>query len=395
MIVDKIVINNIKLLEEAYKNATNGEIKKDFGRRLPVLLDHISVVLNIRDVSLLEAMMLKKFSNSDIIEYTDTISEYKPNVKFKNMDTYINELDMLNTRIKNDTDVKVKPDSLIFPVYKVKKSLTLTFSGLSLLNIIGPIDNLPTCIFKAITDGNYDTFIITYFLREFYNFMDNQLQYIDLASDSTLHNKYLNAIEKKDKIILSQINTNFGSIDFFDQKNFGDSLSKIKSNRSTISDDNYNLYELDYLDSIFFTCNTSLYTFFEIFLNSPIGSVLEYTDFKIIFSNNTDFVTYKDIETYNRRLVNLYKLIHKERTSSQTNDTRIDKFNYMILSQNINYTLKIKFSDLDKFIKLMERYIEKEFVRTNYNYTYSYKEIKEIVEFIKKSSLAIYSNLKK
>ena len=67
----------------------------------------------------------------------------------------------------------------------------------------------------------------------------------------------------------------------------------------------------------------------------------------------------------------------------------------MILSQNINYTLKIKFSDLDKFIKLMERYIEKEFVRTNYNYIYSYKEIKEIVEFIKKSSLAIYSNLKK
>ena len=67
MIVDKIVINNIKLLEEAYKNATNGEIKKDFGRRLPVLLDHISVVLNIRDVSLLEAMMLKKFSNSYII----------------------------------------------------------------------------------------------------------------------------------------------------------------------------------------------------------------------------------------------------------------------------------------------------------------------------------------
>ena len=30
--------------------------------------------------------------------------------------------------------------------------------------------------------------------------MDNQLQYIDLASDSTLYNKYLNALEKKDKI---------------------------------------------------------------------------------------------------------------------------------------------------------------------------------------------------
>lgn len=96
MIVENIVINNLELLEDAYNNSINGNTKKDFGRRLPILLDHISIVLTIRDVSLLEAMMLKKFSNSDIIEYDDNKSESVPNKKYKDMPMYISELSALN-----------------------------------------------------------------------------------------------------------------------------------------------------------------------------------------------------------------------------------------------------------------------------------------------------------
>ena len=395
MIVENIVINNLELLEDVYNNSINGNTKKDFGRRLPILLDHISIVLTIRDVSLLEAMMLKKFSNSDIIEYDDNKSESVPNKKYKDMPTYISELSALNERIQNDNDVKIKPDKIIFPISEIKKTVVITFSGISVLNVIGSIDNLPTCIFKAANKDTYENFIISYFLKEFYNFMDNQIQYVDLASDAALHSKYLNSIGSKDKIILSQINTSFGTIDFLDQNTFASNLSKINSNKSNCNNDIYDLYELDYLDSIYFTCNTSLYTFFEIFLNSPIGSVLEFTDFKIIFSEKENYISYGDIDKYNRRLVTLYKLVYNARTSTQTNETRIDKFNYMIAAQKIKYTIKVKFSNLNKFVKSLEKYTEKEFIRTDFTYVYSYIEIRDIIDFIKKSSSALYNNFKK
>ena len=395
MIVENIVINNLELLEDAYNNSINGNTKKDFGRRLPILLDHISIVLTIRDVSLLEAMMLKKFSNSDIIEYDDNKSESVPNKKYKDMPMYISELSALNERIQNDNDVKIKPDKIIFPISEIKKTVVITFSGISVLNVIGSIDNLPTCIFKAANKDTYENFIISYFLKEFYNFMDNQIQYVDLASDAALHSKYLNSIGSKDKIILSQINTSFGTIDFLDQNTFASNLSKINSNKSNCNNDIYDLYELDYLDSIYFTCNTSLYTFFEIFLNSPIGSVLEFTDFKIIFSEKENYISYGDIDKYNRRLVTLYKLVYNARTSTQTNETRIDKFNYMIAAQKIKYTIKVKFSNLNKFVKSLEKYTEKEFIRTDSTYVYSYIEIRDIIDFIKKSSSALYNNFKK
>lgn len=394
MIVENIVINNLELLEDAYNNSINGNTKKDFGRRLPILLDHISIVLTIRDVSLLEAMMLKKFSNSDIIEYNDNKSESVPNKKYKDMPMYISELSALNERIQNDNDVKVKPDKIIFPISEIKKTVVITFSGISVLNVIGSIDNLPTCIFKAANKDTYENFIISYFLKEFYNFMDNQIQYVDLASDAALHSKYLNSIGSKDKIILSQINTSFGTIDFLDQNTFASNLSKINSNKSNCNNDIYDLYELDYLDSIYFTCNTSLYTFFEIFLNSPIGSVLEFTDFKIIFSEKENYISYSDIDKYNRRLVTLYKLVYNARTSTQTNETRIDKFNYMIAAQKIKYTIKVKFSNLNKFVKSLEKYTEKEFIGPDFTYVYSYTEIRDIIDFIKKSSSALYNNLK-
>lgn len=395
MIVENIVINNLELLEDAYNNSINGNTKKDFGRRLPILLDHISIVLTIRDVSLLEAMMLKKFSNSDIIEYDDNKSESVPNKKYKDMPTYISELSALNERIQNDNDVKIKPDKIIFPISEIKKTVVITFSGISVLNVIGSIDNLPTCIFKAANKDTYENFIISYFLKEFYNFMDNQIQYVDLASDAALHSKYLNSIGSKDKIILSQINTSFGTIDFLNQNTFASNLSKINSNKSNCNNDIYDLYELDYLDSIYFTCNTSLYTFFEIFLNSPIGSVLEFTDFKIIFSEKENYISYGDIDKYNRRLVTLYKLVYNARTSTQTNETRIDKFNYMIAAQKIKYTIKVKFSNLNKFVKSLEKYTEKEFIRTDFTHVYSYTEIRDIIDFIKKSSSALYNNFKK
>ena len=386
MIVENIVINNLELLEDVYNNSINGNTKKDFGRRLPILLDHISIVLTIRDVSLLEAMMLKKFSNSDIIEYDDNKSESVPNKKYKDMPTYISELSALNERIQNDNDVKIKPDKIIFPISEIKKTVVITFSGISVLNVIGSIDNLPTCIFKAANKDTYENFIISYFLKEFYNFMDNQIQYVDLASDAALHSKYLNSIGSKDKIILSQINTSFGTIDFLDQNTFASNLSKINSNKSNCNNDIYDLYELDYLDSIYFTCNTSLYTFFEIFLNSPI---------KIIFSEKENYISYGDIDKYNRRLVTLYKLVYNARTSTQTNETRIDKFNYMIAAQKIKYTIKVKFSNLNKFVKSLEKYTEKEFIRTDFTYVYSYIEIRDIIDFIKKSSSALYNNFKK
>ena len=395
MIVENIVINNLELLEDAYNNSINGNTKKDFGRRLSILLDHVSIVLTIRDVSLLEAMMLKKFSNSDIIEYDDNKSESVPNKKYKDMPTYISELSALNERIQNDNDVKIKPDKIIFPISEIKKTVVITFSGISVLNVIGSIDNLPTCIFKAANKDTYENFIISYFLKEFYNFMDNQIQYVDLASDAALHSKYLNSIGSKDKIILSQINTSFGTIDFLEQNTFASNLSKINSNKSNCNNDIYDLYELDYLDSIYFTCNTSLYTFFEIFLNSPIGSVLEFTDFKIIFSEKENYISYGDIDKYNRRLVTLYKLVYNARTSTQTNETRIDKFNYMIAAQKIKYTIKVKFSNLNKFVKSLEKYTEKEFIRTDFTYVYSYIEIRDIIDFIKKSSSALYNNFKK
>ena len=64
-------------------------------------------------------------------------------------------------------------------------------------------------------------------------------------------------------------------------------------------------------------------------------------------------------------------------------------------AQKIKYTIKVKFSNLNKFVKSLEKYTEKEFIRTGFTYVYSYTEIRDIIDFIKKSSSTLYNNFKK
>ena len=183
MKIDYINIANLELLEKTFNDTTENDINKDFGRNLPTLLSHITVSMVVSELTILEAMMLKRFSNSNISIINATSNTVSiDQEKFPKTSYAIDGLNTLVNNINNDNDIKVKPYALFFPTKVVRKEVLVKFTGMSLLNILGDINRGMDCIFiklkmrsKEYTNNEekrkiIESLIIENFIKEFYNY---------------------------------------------------------------------------------------------------------------------------------------------------------------------------------------------------------------------------------
>lgn len=396
MKIDYINIANLELLEKTFNDTTENDINKDFGRNLPTLLSHITVSMVVSELTILEAMMLKRFSNSNISIINATSNTVSiDQEKFPKTSYAIDGLNTLVNNINNDNDIKVKPYALFFPTKVVRKEVLVKFTGMSLLNILGDINRGMDCIFiklkmrsKEYTNNEekrkiIESLIIENFIKEFYNFMDIKLQYIDLVTDSALSSTFLSEIDSL--VQLDHVNTIYGTVPFIDiaGQDYSSSMELVNINKNLLPEEiRENCKSTEIVDSIYFSCNTSLNTFYEIFLMLPLGTVLEYTDIKILLNQNK----YNDIPQYKkyRERISFYtNKIDTERANKQ--DERIDKFNLITLNKNISYTLKFNFSDISRIINGL-----KESLKGFEPNSYIYKEINEIIKKITTITSAVY-----
>lgn len=414
---------NLNLLEDAFDSGimNTKDITKDFGKNLHLLLSHIKITFVISEISIFEAYMLKRFCDGNFIDletYMDDnkIDSGKYPVTYRNMQS----LFLLNKNIMEDSDVSVKPGVLLFPSKCVEKKCIAIFQGQNILSITGALVRGPGCFFvrlKSEIQNNpnknkkdiINDLLIESFIKEFYTYMNNKIKYMDLLTDSTLNFAYLNyAKENTNNIIsLSHINSIYGEIPFIniDENIYNSSLSKISDNKKelVLEDDNIILDSTE----IFFICNTSMYTFMEAFMYLPIGSILESTDVKILYSSD-QYIIPKEMLKYKTRVTSIIDKMKNERlsvektTAENSNDdvkselklTLIDNYNLIPLNTRVQYTVKFKLSEISDILLKWENKIVNDHIYGEEN-NYLAREILKVVSSMKSYAIAAYKTIMK
>lgn len=397
---------NLDLLEDAFNSGimNTKDITKNFGKNLPLLLSHIKITFVISEISIFEAYILKRFCNGNFIDVETYMDDNKvDNTKYPETHRSMQSLFLLNRTINNDTDVAVKPGVLLFPAKCVEKKCIITFQGQDILSILGALVRGPECFFVKLelaskNDPNksksdiINDLLIESFFKEFYSYMRHRIEYMDILTDSVLDFTYLNPIKEDSQslVALSHINTIYGDIPFIgiNADTFKASLNKISQNKAKTNLNDKSMM-MDTTE-LFFTCNTSWYTFMEAFLYLPIGSVLESTDIKIIYSSN-QFIIPKEMLKYQSRVSSIIEKMKNERLTVE-NDKNIDNYNLIPLNVRIQYTVKFKLSEISNILMNWEEIIINNHIYGDEN-NYLAREIIKVISTMKDYATASYKTI--
>lgn len=399
---------NLNLLEDAFNSGimNTKDITKDFGKNLPLLLSHIKISFVISEISIFEAYMLKRFCNGNLIDIETYMDDNKVDVnKYPTTHRAIQSLFLLNKNIMNDNDVSVKPGVLLFPSKCVEKKCMVTFQGQDILSIIGALVRGPECFFVKVKSNSnknpeksksdiINDLLIEFFIKEFYSFVLNKIQYMDILTDSTLDFTYLaHAKENSNNFVsLAHVNSIYGDIPFIniDEDTYTTSIANITKNKELLKLDDKSVTMNS--TEIFFLCNTTIYTFMEAFLYLPIGSILESTDIKAVYSSD-QYIMPKEMYKYQSRVISIIDKMKTERVSV-AKDNNIDNYNLIPLNTRIQYTVKFKLSEISNILINWENTIKNNNIYGEEN-NYLTKEILKVVITMKNYAIAAYKTIMK
>lgn len=408
MKIDSVSTVNLGLLDDAFNSGilSTDDITKDFGKNLSLLLSHIKISFFISDISIFEAYMLKRFCNGNYIDLETYLSDDSiDREKYPVAHRSIQSLALLNKSINEDNDVAVKPGVMLYPIKCIEKSCIATFEGQDVLSVIGSLTRgsdsffikVNTCLknpeeVRSKDDIMSDLLIETFF-KEFYSYMTYKIQYMDLLTDSTLEFMYLNSIKEDNKLAsLAHINTLYGTIPFIniDQDQYNMALNMIKENKekNPIEDESVIMNTTE----IFFVCNTSIYSFLEIFLNLPIGSILESTDIKAVYTSD-QYIIPQEMEKYQARVSSIIEKLKTERVSLLKSNN-IDNYNLIPLNTKIQYTIKFKLSEISDILYEWENNINGNQMYGDES-NYISREILKVISLMKNYAIAVYKTVMK
>lgn len=415
MTVSRVSHSNIDELYEAILIAQNNPTyTKDMGDNLIVMLRNASITMDIKNASIFEAYMLKMFSNDQNLWITDRRIDVngcgdKNSVIFKSVD-------QLAKSMLNDNDIEIKPAGVLFNTGNIKTDLTLTFTGVTLFNIIS---TLPDQFFKryniqqakavgnenitvdnalSVTDVDFgeafSNYIVNEFANHFWDFFKKSVSVIDVCSDSFINSNYYAFTSTSNRdVVLANIDTPYGSASFIrDDENLQNSIAKCKEALKIIPDDRRALpYKLVNLS---FVINCDFYTFLEMFLALPSSYFINKQDLKLLFAKNT--ITFDHIySTYKTRIATKLNDVMKVKAaaSSDIKNTLI-RYNSIPLLSSFKFTIKLNLNDIRNELLRYETYIREGAYSDECNDYLSYS-ILNIIEKIKTSSLQVYSILTK
>lgn len=370
-----------------------------FGENTKFLFSRISIYLTIENVSILEAYLLKIYSNdhlhiSESYVDTDLTSDDALDKKIKQECQKM--LDVIDT-IESDTDINLKPGALLLPCGAVYKTVVVELTGATLFQVLTGIPekvliqewgvdhtNIPKSLYETtymMKIGPYiqeiflDTFYAmsktilarkdptndTFFVKNIYSVLDADNTFVKpriltipgVAEPLELPARTISEAAIDDMYAASDLITPVGGIHFFIEDNsLSKQISVLKEKKKSLSNK-----ELSTLTRINVVINAPLYVFLEMALRLPNHMVIDHESFDFIRSFITGIYVQDEAEGYEVRIGNyintLLELLiqkHQEDRDDLAKPRYQPENNWIPLNAKIGFSLSITFEEINTVI---------------------------------------------
>lgn len=317
-------------------------------------MKHVSVTMEMDDISTMELFYLKKFA-SDVKILSNTIENFVDKKAKPDIHAKVEALLELRQAMMKDSDVLYKMGDLddlnhILPLGCSKYSIMITFSGSNITALTGAnvkkLFENEEGIFEEIYYGDamMENRLAGFFYQEFYQYMSRQIRDLDLITsfckDKLLY-KYCDS-----PCNLGYIHSPFGEISWLGntQENLSRQLGILKKRREACA------YDVSDLTYVTFVCRTTLRTFMNFYLKTPY--VVDHSSFKLEFTELTEdvlsmYAPDQVRQKYSQRISDAVSEINgyrKQLAESETID--LNKFNFFFYGNYITYSIQIPMTDL-------------------------------------------------
>jgi hypothetical protein len=382
MIINDLKIMNMDIFYDIIRKkldnpATN---KTMFGRNFSQLLNHVSVVMELSDVTDFEYIFLKMYCTSVTERYLYFGNRISSDSFLRDTypEIYLEAIKPFLPLVSPELDKfgKERFTRILLPPGMCTSRCVVTISGESLISIFTTLD--PTEFFikatngkcmKENTDGdntrvqfkeeyNLDTeefnnYMISTFLSKFYKFIVDRCEYVDMITDAYNHSSFIDVTYNN--VTPTSIVSPFFAIDLIHDD--VDQLPDMMSTHRTITTHIYNPKSL-IMDSTYFEFSISSMfdVFIRIFEILPYDKFTSIESFKILLNKSMECnippCPPQLCGEYSSRYSNRTSALHKSIMTAYGKNTN----QYLKLLEliepytKIKYVIRLSFSDIDNYI---------------------------------------------
>lgn len=361
-----------------------------FSDRLYEFYNRVEIALELIDVSVYEAFILKDYAtsvsplNNKHFLFNDNIPLDAPSEVKK----YCDIITTISEDVGIHDNLRYTYPYLYGPAYLVHGDMVVKFTGRDLFKLFekNPIDFFlkatsgtcatqndtdQTLVFK--TDYKIDivgihSFIKTLFLNKFYRYLINNVVPADLVTDSELHVNFSNH-EKKFNI--ASLKHPYLEVDLKNNPDELNTSAAIKAKNKV-----YKADEALYMTSIDIEMYTNFSTFLELYMLLPKRMFTVIEDLKVPFNFKEIYIP-KSFEPYYDKLESRYTLLQEYIKSIKDNPAAMYQYTY--LNSKIAFTVSYSFEDVNLYINPLIK---------NKGYI---KETSEALNFMMASAKTLYN----
>lgn len=410
MKVNKLSMLNVDMLYKSVTELQKSDKFKEvkFGRNFIQLLNHVSFIFELEDVSRFDYLFLKMYTNDAVIindnnQIVD--NEYLENNFPEIYKSGLSPLISYNNKISEDTNNFYT--RYFLPTGCITEKVVVTLSGSHAANIV---TLEPSTFFILASSGkcklnsdddsskelneNYNlyedddfiNYVIKEFINGFYKFVIEKATYNDMSSDSFNYNNFFTLVNKSNVVMNSIKNPLFAADMINDDVKL--SLDKFKIYKELNMDKRFTLQNT----KIDFVIKSSFSSFIEMIGILPYEKFISIEALHIPSSLSLDP---SNIPACPSELIDKYENRHKGRLTNIINDINNTYNNDRMIMKKLEmtqgyveyrYDLSLKLSDIDDFIL---PYIDNE----NKIDDYISHEVTDIFNIIIKYSTSIFRAL--
>lgn len=411
MKIDNVILHNIDsfydLMESKLRHSQYKMAK--FGRNFSQLMNHISVTLELSDVTDYEYIYLKMYSTSITEKIYDKMidEEYIEN-NYPEVYEALSSLIPFVNRV-NEEFGDNKYTDYIMPLGAITSSVVITLSGSQLIS--GLVTLEPSMFFIQSTNGEclypdmeekgnemrfkpgfkineeeFKNYIIRTFISNFYKFMLTRYSYVDIVSDAYNNTYFMN--HGDNELFISSIQTPFFSFDATNED--GQSLLTKISDYKIKSNNLHTDRKFKMKNTYFEVCIQSSFSVFsKLFEMLPYESFTSMDNFQIPNSNflNGILVQCPDElrNSFENRFIGRLSQFAEKCKTNLDDKTLLKQIEMTPGYIPYLFSIKISFSDIDNYIL---PYLEDESKKS-----FTDLKTKEIIENILNFTKKIYSYL--
>ncbi len=399
MILERIDFSNIDfLIKTICAGRTSKDHRKDLGPHINNIYNHVEVKFLLRDVDIVTACYLKKFSNDNIIFIDSKLSDNLVKKDYKEIYNNTHVAIKLIEAICKDNDSIKRDYSELFPAICITKSLHVTFTGSSLGFLFGSNPDLmikELYSFKEDKDFNSDVImendyeklknhLFNTLLQSIYKFIDRDNHTMDLLADSSINFHYYNIDDLIDyPCCLIETNSPLGRKSYY---------YKEKVNKDKIPATVFDKIALLKNTKLAFSIKAPYYAYLEMQMVLPSRFFLDTEDVRSVAAKedyNGNHMVLDD--KYKIRLTDYFIKLASSSKELIKNEKALDKYFYIPLSSNIHFTMNISLYDIANELEIYEEKIESQKLYGDSD-NYLSSHILDIIFYMKSFSRMVYKD---